>query len=649
MSTQLESLTPGTLINKRYKLIARIGSGGMADVWAAHDTLLDRKVAIKLLHGRYANDKEFAERFRREASHAAGLQHPNIVGVYDRGEWGGTFYIVMEFLEGRTLKQLVGTEAPLDPVRAIDIIIQVLKAARFAHKRGIIHRDIKPHNVIVDSDDRVKVTDFGIARADTSEITETGAIMGTAHYLSPEQAQGHPVGPAADLYSVGIVLYELLTGHVPFEADQAVTVALKHVQEQPKPPSIDNPRVPPELDDAVLRALSKQPSDRYADDSAFIGQLESVRSFVIAAPVGEQTISFDAGAGLPPEHYVPYNETQGYPTMNMPPQPPPGVSPAVQSGDDNRRKSKKWPWILVALIVVLASVAVMFGLMRHDQAIVPKVVGLSDQAALTILQNEGFDARTERVANADVPAGTVQRQSPLPGRKVSKKTTITLVVSSGPGEVAVPDVVEFTSATAVRRLEQLGFRVKIEEQFSREIPEQKVITTSPAAGIKVEKGSEVKLIVSKGVERVEIPDVIGKMEADALEELTKAGFNVRIKEQIQLDEVPGTVLKQSPKAGVKRDQGDTVEITVASKGTEVELPDVIGSRVNDAVSALSGLGLKVELSTRTVTDPTQNGQVLNQSPKGGKRVTTGSAVKLTVGQVEVTAPAAVNRPLDSDE
>ena len=231
-----------TMVDGRYRIIERIGSGGMADVYCAEDTQLGRKVALKLLYRRFAEDAEFVERFRREASSAAGLQHPNVVQVFDRGAWDGTYYIAMEFLEGRNLKEVVREHGALDPALAVDLVIQILKAARFAHRRGIVHRDIKPHNVIVDDEGRAKVTDFGIARAGASDMTETGSIMGTAQYLSPEQAQGHPVDARTDLYSIGIVLYELLTGTLPFDAESAVTIALKQVSEPPIPPTPAQPR-----------------------------------------------------------------------------------------------------------------------------------------------------------------------------------------------------------------------------------------------------------------------------------------------------------------------------------------------------------------------------------------------------------------------
>src|ERR1700730_8756928 len=258
----MPDLMMGALIDDRYKVVSRLGAGGMADVFLAEDQQLGRKVALRLLHRRFAEDPGFVERFRREAQAAAGLQHPNVVSVYDRGAYDDTYYIAMEYLPGRTLKRLIRDEAPLDPIRAIDITLEILKAARFAHKRGVIHRDLKPHNVIIDETDHAKVTDFGIARAGASDMTETGSIMGTAQYLSPEQAQGHAVSAASDLYSVAVVLFELLTGRVPFDADAAVTIALKHVSEAPPAVSSLNPSVPPELEQVVMWGLNKNPADR---------------------------------------------------------------------------------------------------------------------------------------------------------------------------------------------------------------------------------------------------------------------------------------------------------------------------------------------------------------------------------------------------
>ncbi|MGA9860213.1 MAG: protein kinase, partial [Solirubrobacteraceae bacterium] len=285
-----------TMIDGRYRVLSRLGTGGMADVYLAEDQQLGRKVALKLLHRRFAEDPDFVERFRREAQAAAGLQHPNVVSVYDRGAFEDTYYIAMEYLPGRSLKQLIRDEAPLDPLRAIDITIQILKAARFAHARGVIHRDLKPHNVIVDDADNAKVTDFGIARAGASDMTETGSIMGTAQYLSPEQAQGHAVNAGSDLYSIGVVLYEMLTGRVPFDAESPVTIALKHVSEAPIPPREINPAIPPELEQTVLWVLNKNATDRPADADHLITVLEHCREAITSADAGQHTARMAAVA-----------------------------------------------------------------------------------------------------------------------------------------------------------------------------------------------------------------------------------------------------------------------------------------------------------------------------------------------------------------
>src|ERR1700692_1782632 len=266
-------IEPETIIDGRYRVISRGGSGGMADVYLAQDQLLGRDVAVKVLHHHFAEDQEFVERFRREASSAAALSHPNIVGIFDRGEWNGTYYIAMEYVAGRTLKAIVREQGALDPSAAIEIVVQILRAARFAHRRGVIHRDLKPHNVILDEEGRARVTDFGIARAGASDMTLTGSIMGTAQYLSPEQAQGLAVSAASDLYSIGVILYELLAGVVPFEGETVVAIAYKQVSAVPRPPSELSPVVPPSLDAVVLRALAKDPAQRFADAEEFIAVL----------------------------------------------------------------------------------------------------------------------------------------------------------------------------------------------------------------------------------------------------------------------------------------------------------------------------------------------------------------------------------------
>src|ERR671933_994364 len=377
----MADVAEGTLIDSRYRVQRRIGSGGMADVYLADDAQLGREVALKVLHRRFARDREFVERFRREASSAAGLQHPHVVGVYDRGEFDGTYYIAMEYLEGRSLKEIVQEEGPLDPERAIDFVVQILQAARFAHQRGVIHRDIKPHNVIVDDEGRVKVTDFGIARAGASDMTETGSIMGTAQYLSPEQAQAQAVSPRSDLYSIGVMLYELLTGRVPFGGDSAVTIALKQVNEHPVPPSAFNAAVTPELEGVVMRALQKDPARRFPDAQAFMDALDNARQ-----TLGDETTVAAQPTAVEP--LVPLAPVNG----DVPP-----PEPLVAEEEAERRR---WAWWLIALLVVVAGIIAAALLLRDNgnnappRAAVPDVVGTDLASATDQLRRAGLRAAT---------------------------------------------------------------------------------------------------------------------------------------------------------------------------------------------------------------------------------------------------------------
>ncbi len=602
---------PDTVIDGRYRVRSRIGSGGMADVYCATDLQLGRPVALKLLHRRFAEDQEFVERFRREASSAAGLQHPNVVGVFDRGEWDGTYYIAMEFLEGRNIKELVRAEGRLAPERAVDLIGQVLRAARFAHRRGIIHRDFKPHNVIVDAEGRAKVTDFGIAKAGASDMTETGSIMGTAQYLSPEQAQGHAVSAQSDLYSIGIMLYELLTGRVPFDGDSPVTVALKQVAEEPIPPAELNPAISPQLEAVVLRALRKDPVARFEDADAFIAALEQAAGLPEAAPTGI------------------------YPALPYPPPPPLAPRPRV---DDLQRADRRnlgrlalWSFVLLAL----AGIAIgAYLLLAPEKVPVPDVVRNTSAVASARLQNAGFAVDIQMARSEDVPEDRVFRQDPNPGERVREGSTVTILVSSGPGDETIPPVEGLTRRSATRRLERAGFKVDLRRETSATVPEDRVIESSPEERSRLQKGRTVVLVVSSGPEQTDVPEVIGLSREEARSRLEAAGFEVTVEEQETEDEEPGTVLAQSPEPGTAADEGSAVELTVARRPRTVAVPDVVGDAAADAETELEAAGFRVRVRREPVATPDEDGRVLDQNPTPDSERRRGATVFITVGRFE---------------
>jgi eukaryotic-like serine/threonine-protein kinase len=614
-----ERLEAEQIVDGRYRIVERLGSGGMADVYAAEDLQLGRRVALKVLYRRFAEDQEFVERFRREASSAAGLQHQHVVSVYDRGEYDGTYYIAMEYLEGRSLKRIVEEEAPLDPARAIDLIIQVLRAARFAHRRGIIHRDFKPHNVIVDGEDRAKVTDFGIARAGASDMTQTGSIMGTAQYLSPEQAQGHAVSAASDLYSIGIMLYELLTGRVPFDGESAVTIALKQVSETPVPPSASNPAVSPGLEAVVLRALEKDPARRFTDADEFIAALEAARSG--AAP--EPTTAFVPPPVVPAPMTAPVEDVRERRAV---------VEEPVD--DERRRGVAWWVWALALLLVVGAVIAGAALLGGGDEVEVPNVVGSDRPAAELALRRAGFEIETN-TRNDDEPRNTVTGQDPTGGSMAEKGSTVTLTISEGPAVSRVPGVNGLTFASAQARLERAGFEVERRDQASDSVERGRVISSTPAEGAEAERGSSVTLVVSTGAEQVTVPDVVGSTEDEARSALGDEGLRVTVRREPSKDEEPGTVLRQDPAAGRRVDARSAVTITVAQEPREVAVPDITGESQADAVARLSDDGFRIRQRTQPVDSEDGDGVVISQEPASGN-APRGSTVTITIG--EFTAP-----------
>ena len=616
---------PDTLIDGRYKVISRLGSGGMADVFLAEDQQLGRRVALKLLHGRFAADPDFVERFRREARAAAGLQHPNVVSVYDRGSWDDTYYIAMEYLPGRSLKELIKQEAPVDPVRAIDITIQILKAARFAHRRGVIHRDLKPHNVIVDDADQAKVTDFGIARAGASDMTETGSIMGTAQYLSPEQAQGHAVDAGSDLYSIGVVLYELITGRVPFDGETAVTIALKHVSEAPRPPHEINPQVPPELEQVVMWVLNKDPSDRPATADEFITALESARASILSGGSAQHTAAMAALVAAPAVATLP----EPYPA----PMPYPGAITNDTGEPDYRDRRGGWlPWLigLLVLLLLAGGAAGAYLLTRPAQATVPAVSGDQLNVARDIVQNAGFQVAVINVPSNQA-AGIVIGEDPSGGTKADKNSTVSLSVSQGPSAVNVPSVVGQSESAARAALRKAHLSARVVPRSSTQYPAGQALGTDPRSGQAVAPGTPVTLFISSGPPKKQVPDVTGESASAARSQLSGAGFAVTSTNQTSSTATPGNVLSQSPAGGTSAAPGSTVTIVLAQAPKPVAVPSVVGQKADAAASQLTGAGFKVTRQKQNVNDKTQNGQVIKQTPAGGTKVKPGSTVTIVVG------------------
>jgi serine/threonine-protein kinase len=641
----------GSFVDQRYKVVSRLGSGGMADVYLAEDEQLGRKVALKLLHRRFAEDPGFVERFRREAQAAAGLQHPNVVGVYDRGGYDETYYIAMEYVPGRTLKQLIRDEAPLDPVRSIDITIQILKAARFAHRRGVIHRDLKPQNVMIGESDQAKVTDFGIARAGASDMTETGSILGTAQYLSPEQAQGHAVSASSDLYSIAVVLYEMLTGRVPFDGDQAVTIAIKHVSEAPTAPTMVNPKLPVELEQVVMWALNKNPADRPADADQFIAALEHAKAAIVSGAAGQRTAAMAAIVGpagavaagaIVPAAAAAEGRAQTTPPPTQAEQATDGAGPPPGGPDQDRKRRRRRIWLWAALAVaLLAGVGVgAYLLTRPAQLLVPPVVGEQFDVARAQLQNKGFQVH-EISETSNHPIGYVFGQNPTGGSNANKGSVVTVTVSTGPGNTSVPAVEGQPLAAAKTSIQQARLQVgTVQSQTSAQVPSGDVISTSPNAGQIVQVNTAVEIFVSSGKPLVKVPDVVGQSQANAKALLEQAGFQVRTSSRADPARA-GNVISQIPSAGTDAASGAAVTVVVSTgpantntNPQSAKVPSVKGLPADTAASELRAAGFAVNQATKNVTNQHKNGVVVSQSPGANSTANKGSPVTIVVGQFQ---------------
>jgi serine/threonine-protein kinase len=627
----------GTLFHGRYRVERKLGSGGMADVYLAEDEELGRKVALKVLNERHANDEQFIERFKREARNAAGLNHPHIVRVYDRGEVNGTYYIAMEYLDGPTLKELLVRKGPTPPLTAIKFAREILSALSEAHKHQIVHRDIKPHNVIVSPDWNVKVADFGIARSGASQMTEAGSIVGTAQYLSPEQARGKPVDQRSDLYSLGVVLYEMLTGKVPFTGDAAVEIAMKHLSVVPEPPSKLRPEVSHDLDAVVMRALAKDPDDRYSSAEEMDADLARVARGASVSHRTEEAMTRVMAADTAAATAI-------VPAAGVTPVPaPPSYRPPSYYEDSGRKRSP-WPMILGILAVAIAAVGGYLVYQKVNTAIdknAPVAVVNVEQTPLKnaelILHQQGLQTKAVEQASDKVAQGLVISQDPAPGTRVAKGTIVTLNVSTGAPKTTVPALTNLPQAQAQTVLENAGLKMEVHYVSSGDVPEGSVTASNPSKGTEVLVGSTVTVNVSTGPKQVGVPGVVGQPYENAAGQLKGAGFavsRVDVANAAPVDQV----VSQSPGAGATAAKGSTVTLTVSKGPQMVDVPYVAGNDVDTAKQRLQQAGLTVSVIEQDVTDPTQDGLVLAQSPTHGK-LQQGSTVTITVGKlITVTQP-----------
>jgi serine/threonine-protein kinase len=627
----------GTLFDGRYTVVRKLGAGGMANVYLAEDQELGRRVAIKILNERHANDEQFVERFRREAKNAAALSHPNIVSIYDRGEAEGTYYIAMEFIDGRSLKELIVSRGPAPLTVSVEYARQILSALRFAHRHGIVHRDIKPHNALVDAEGRVKVTDFGIARAGTSQMTEAGSIVGTAQYLSPEQARGTNVDQRSDVYSLGIVLYELLTGTVPFNGDTPVEIAMKHLSTLPEPPSAKRSEIPRDLDLIVTRALAKDPDDRYQSAEEMDADLERfLRGSAVSAVTEEAATQI---MRLPADDQ-PYAATAA--TMIAPPSSrrtavlPPPPPPVYYDLDEPIHRRPMWPWVAVMFFIVVAAVGgyllysqVSDKLASNEPVAVQNYLYVTEALARQKIRDDGFAPVVNHHASRTTQPGLVFKQDPTAGTRRVKGSTVTIWVSTGLPRVAVPSVIDKSQTDAVAILTRAGVKVRLHEVPSSK-PAGTVLAQDPPAETKIETGSIVHVNVSKGPPSVSVPNVVGLPIDQASSSLKGLGFTVAVT-PVDSDQPANTVINQSPPANQSVGKGSVVNLTISKGPKTSTVPDVTSTDLASAESTLAASGFKWKSVKQEVGDPNLEGTVLTQSPAGGEQAKPGSTVTLTVG------------------
>lgn len=617
----------GKKINDRYLIIGNIGSGGMANVFLARDLILDREVAVKVLRYDFQNDQAAIRRFQREALAATELVHPNIVSVYDVGEEDGQQYLVMEYVKGMDLKRYIQTQYPIAYDKVVDIMDQILSAMSLAHHHRIIHRDLKPQNILINEEGVVKITDFGIAIAlSETSITQTNSMLGSVHYLSPEQARGSMATNQSDIYAMGIILYEMITGRVPFDGESAVTIALKHFQDELPDIHIYSQQVPQALENVVLKATAKDPINRYktteemqADLYTSLDANRAQEAKWSPVPILDETRAIE-----PIEEVVPEA---------------PSVPEDVVEEQPTKKKPKRRWWILplIVLLIVLTAGGYWVYASGRQEVTIPDVSNLSQTAAVEKLTNAGLNVRntTKEVSSDEVKKGNVVRTDPQIGTEVKKNSRVTLYISTGKDTVDMQDYTNQTVADAKKALIALGFveaNITSTEEYSDEVDSGKIISQTPATDDKVVPSeAKIAFVVSKGKEPVTVPNLVGMTSSLAVQSLADIGITSPDITYQYSDQDKGDVIAQSPNSGQQAIPGETTVTLVVSSGIEkVTVPDLTGKTKAEATKALSDLGLTMT-TTEEYSDTVKEGSVISND-QTNQEVKKGTAIAVVLSK-----------------
>ncbi|HET8595325.1 MAG TPA: Stk1 family PASTA domain-containing Ser/Thr kinase [Intrasporangium sp.] len=637
MTSSVADALVGRVIDGRYRILSHLADGGMASVYVAMDARLERQVAVKIMRPGLATDSLFVDRFRREAKAAARLSHPNVVAVFDQGEDSGEVFLVMELVTGKTLREIIHEEAPLTSRESLAILEPILEALRAAHEADIVHRDVKPENVLIRADGEVKVADFGLARAASTQTTtsQTGVVLGTASYLSPEQVELGTSDGRSDVYAAGLLLFEMLTGRKAVTGETAIQIAYQHVHGSIEPPSRVVPAVPAPLDDLVAKATAREPADRFPDVPSFLAALRGVRGRLSAAELDRRGVAAPGADAVPALAHTARMDA-ARPSRVAEASVAHGAGPVLSpttalpiSGVRERRRSR---WPLVALLVVLllagGSTGWWFTAGPGGTTLVPQLVHATLDDARTSLASHSLRADTSEAFSESVPKGKVIELTPRAGTEVRKQSVVALVVSKGPERYTVPDLTGVGLDDVAGKLAPLTLKPgKSTQAWSETVPEGKVISQDPGKGASVKRGTAISVVVSKGREPITVPSVVDKPFAEAAAAIEAAGLTVTRADDANSDTVAkGNVISQSPTEGTLH-RGDPVTVTVSKGPVMVQVPDVLGQPVTAAEKALTDLGFKVRVERPL-------GQffelVRNQSVQGGQNAPKGATIVLTV-------------------